>query len=305
VTGSIGRIGIIDAPSDLGLRRTGVMQLPDALRAAGLLEHLRPTAQRGRIAVPPWIPRLQGVNDVANTEGIVDFAHRLAAQVGAVLDHDEFPLILGGDCSILLGSALALRRRGRFGLFHIDGHADFYSPETELNGEAASMDLALVTGHGPEALTDLDGLRPLLRESDAVLFAYRDAQLTDEDGSPDVRESSVRVMDLESVRRMGVQQAARQALESLMAAGVAGVFIHLDADVLHDDVMPAVDYRMPDGLWPHELTAVLAQLLESGAIVGMEVTIYNPTFDDAMRTAGRRLVGCIAEAFEGRTTAGR
>jgi arginase len=276
-----------------------VQQLPDALRAAGLLEHLKTTTQRGRLSVPTWIPRFQGVTDVANAEGIVDFAYRLAAQVGAVLDHDEFPLILGGDCSILLGSALALRRRGRYGLFHIDGHADFYTPDTEFNGEAASMDLALVTGHGPDVLTDLDGLRPLVDESDAVLFAYRDAQFTEGDGSPDVRKSSVRVHDLESVRRNGVREAARDALASLVTAGVRGVFIHLDADVLNDDVMPAVDYRMPDGLWPHELTAVLAQLLESGVIVGMEVTIYNPTFDDAARTAGRRLVGCIGDAFEG------
>ena len=99
---------------------------------------------------------------------------RLADRVAFTLDLGRFPIVLGGDCSILLGSALALRRRGRFGLFFLDGHADFYSPESELNGEVASMDLALVTGHGPGALTNLEGHCPLVREEDVVLFGFRD-----------------------------------------------------------------------------------------------------------------------------------
>jgi arginase len=91
--------------------------------------------------------------------------------VEGVLDRREFPLILGGDCSILLGAVLALRRRGRFGLLFIDGHADFYQPEANPNGEAASMDLAFVTGHGPPLLTDLEGRGPLVRMETDVLVA--------------------------------------------------------------------------------------------------------------------------------------
>jgi arginase len=267
------------------------------LRSAGLLDRLGAVRDAGRLAVGPWVPRVQGVTDVTNAAGIADFAMRLAERVGDALDRGERPLILGGDCSILLGSMLALRRRGRFGLVFIDGHADFYSPEKELNGEAASMDLALVTGHGPDALVSLDGWRPLVRESDVVLFGYRDARFTDADGSPDVRESAVHVLDLLEVRRLGAANAARRALETLLSSGVDGVFVHLDADVLHDDVMPAVDYRMPDGLWPDELTAALAVLLGSQGVVGMEVTIYNPTFDDEERSAARVLSRCISDAF--------
>ena len=93
-----------------------------------------------------------------------------------MLDLDEFPLILGGDCSILLGAMLALRRRGRFGLLFIDGHADFYQPEANPNGEAASMDLAFATGHGPGLLADLEGRGPLVRSEDTVAFGFRDAE---------------------------------------------------------------------------------------------------------------------------------
>jgi arginase len=134
---------IIDAPSDLGLRRTGVDGLPDALRAAGLLEGLPDVRYAGRLTVPAYSPLRATLTDVLNLDGIRTFSLRLAERIAFTLDLGRFPLVLGGDCSILLGASLALRRRGRFGLFFIDGHADFYSAESEPNGEMASMELVL------------------------------------------------------------------------------------------------------------------------------------------------------------------
>lgn len=295
-------ITVIDAPSDLGLRRTGVQGLPDALREAGLIDGLGAASYAGRLPVPAYVPRLQGTTDIANADAVATFARQLAERVASTLDRGRFPFVLGGDCSILLGSALALRQRGRYGrgrygLFFLDGHADFYSPETEVNGEAASMDLALALGHGPDALADLDGLRPLVRESDTVVFGVRDAALAAADGSPDVRETAAHVLDIGDIRRLGGGSAAREGLEAVDAPRLDGLWIHLDADVLHDTVMPAVDDRMPDGLWPEELSEALGVVLASPAVVGMEVTIYNPTFDDAQRSAARTLVSCISEAF--------
>jgi arginase len=221
----------------------------------------------------------------------------LAEHVSFTLDLGRFPVVLGGDCSILLGTALALRRRGRFGLFFLDGHADFYSPESEPNGEVASMELAIVTGREPAALADLDGLCPLVREEDVVVFAFRDAESAAEYGAPDVRQTAMHVFDLPQVRRLGVAPAARVALSALETRGLEGFWIHVDADVLNDDVMPAVDYRMPDGLSAEELTEVLAVVLASPLAAGLEVTIYNPTFDDAERSAARVLARAITAAF--------
>lgn len=288
---------IIDAPSDLGLRRTGVDGLPDALRAAGLLEGLPDARYAGRLHIPPYVPLRDEATNVLNPEGIRAFSFDLAERVAFTLDIGRFPLVLGGDCSVLLGSMLALRRRGRFGLFFFDGHADFYPPSAEPNGEVASMELAIVTGREPAALADLDGRRPLVREEDVVVFGYRDAESAAEYGSPDVRETSMHAFDLDQVRRMGLAAAARQGLAALEANGVEGFWIHLDADVLNDEVMPAVDYRMPDGLWPEELGEALAVVLASPLAVGMEITIYNPTFDDAERSAARALARAVTAAF--------
>ena len=287
---------VIDAPSDLGLRRTGVDGLPDALRAAGLLEGLPDTRWAGRLPVPAYDPLRPTSTSVLNLGGIRAFSLRLAERVAFTLDLGRFPLVLGGDCSILLGALLALRRRGRFGLFFIDGHADFYSAESEPNGEMASMELALATGRGPAELADLDGLRPLVREQDVAVFGFRDAELAAAHGSPDVRQTAMHVFDLADVRRLGAA-AARRALAALEASGVQGLWVHLDADVMNDDVMPAVDYRMPDGLWSQELTDALAVVLASSLAVGMEVTIYNPSFDDADRSAARVLAQAITAAF--------
>jgi arginase len=180
-------------------------------------------------------------------------------------------------------------------LLFIDGHADFYQPEVNPNGEAASMDLAFVTGHGPELLTNIEGRRPLVRDEDVAVFGFRDADEQQEYGSqPLPRE--MRAFDLDAVRRLGIESAAQQAIAHLCREELDGFFIHLDADSLDDAIMPAVDYRLPGGLSAHELVLVLRRALASGRVVGMEVAIYNPLLDEDGR-AGRTLTDVLAQAL--------
>jgi arginase len=91
---------------------------------------------------------------------------------------------------------LAMRRDRRAGLLFLDGHADFYQPEAEPNGEAASMELALATGRGPEIVTDLEGLRPLVRDEDVVALGIRDAELAETHGSQRIEDTDIEVIDL-------------------------------------------------------------------------------------------------------------
>jgi len=233
-----------------------------------------------------------------NAPGIAEYSVRLADAVADVVDRGEFPILLGGDCSIVLGSMLALRRRGRYGLLFIDGHADFYQPEALTSGEAASMDLGFATGRGPELLTNLEGLRPLVRDEDVVAFGFRDAQEQREYGSQPLPPAAL-ALELNEVRRLGAQRAAQRAVEHLTAAdkSTQGFFIHLDADVVSDALMPAVDYRMADGLSWDELRTVLQTALASGRAVGIEITIYNPALD-ADGSSGRELARTLLEALQ-------
>jgi arginase len=213
-----------------------------------------------------------------------------------VLDRGERPIVLGGDCSILLGTLLALRRRGRFGLLFLDGHADFYQPEANPNGEAASMELAFATGRGPALLADLEGRRPLVRDEDVVALGFRDAAEQASFGSQPL-PPALKAFDLDAVRRLGADGAAREALAHLTRPdGPEGFWIHLDADVLDDAIMPAVDYRQPGGLSWDALGSLLRAAASSGRAVGLEVTIYNPRLDPD-GAAARRLVDVIVDAL--------
>jgi arginase len=286
------RYAIVEAPSILGLKPTGVDRLPEELLRHGLADELH-ARRAGRVAPAVAYSDERDATLTLNARGIAEYSVRLADTVADVVARGEFPILLGGDCSILLGSSLALRRRGRYGLLFLDGHADFYQPEANPNGEAASMDLALATGRGPELLTNLEGLRPLVRDEDVVAFGFRDKEEQRKFGSQPLPPQLL-ALDLSEVRRLGAKRAAERAVEHLAAPD--GFFIHLDADVVSDDLMPAVDYRIPDGLSWDELRTVLEVALASGRAVGIEITIYNPALD-ASGASGRGLSRTLIEAL--------
>ena len=291
------RVAVVEAPSILGLRPTGVELLPDALLKAGLIDRLHARHAARLVPDSPYDSSRDSTTLTLNASGIASFSRRLADSVGEVIDRGEFPLVLGGDCTILLGDLLALRRRGRYGLLFIDGHADFYQPEANPNGEAASMDLALATGRGPDILTNPEGRRPLVRDEDVVAFGFRDADEQAAYGSQPLPEELLS-FDLATVRQRGVDPTMSDAVEHLTREGgpEAGFWIHVDADVLDDAVMPAVDYRLPGGLSWDELTRALRAAVQSRRAVGVEVTIYNPNFD-VEGTGASGLVRVIADAL--------
>jgi arginase len=289
------RYAIIEAPSILGLKPTGVERLPERLLSHGLAAHLH-ARHAARLTTPAYSAERDPATGTLNANAIAAWSPRLADVFEQVLDAHEFPVVLGGDCSIVLGPMLALKRRGRYGLLFIDGHADFYQPEANPNGEAASMDLAFATGHGPALLTDLEGRGPLVRDEDAFVFGFRDADEQAEYGSQPL-PPALRALDLATVRRMGVEAAAASAIAHLTRPELEGFFIHVDADCLDDRIMPAVDYRMPDGFSWDELTAVLRLALASGRAVGLEVAIYNPLLDRD-GSAGRGLAATLVRALQ-------
>ena len=288
------RYAIIEAPSVLGLKPTGVERLPDQLLNAGLAERLH-ARRAGLVGTPPYRFERDPQTLTLNAQAIADWSPKLADAMESVLDAGDFPVVLGGDCSILLGSTLALKRRGRYGLFFIDGHADFYQPEANPNGEAASMDLAFATGRGPSIITDLDDLAPFVRDTDTAVFGFRDAQEQLEYGSQPL-PPEMRAFDLATIREMGIQRAAREAVDHLARDDLDGFWIHVDADCLDDAVMPAVDYRIAGGLTADELKTVLRVAVASQHAVGFEITIYNPALDPE-GTAGRALTDLLAAAL--------
>ena len=288
---------IIDAPSILGLRPTGVQYLPEALKAAGLITGLG-ADYGGKVSSLDYSPERDKSTLLLNPYSIRTFSLQLADAVTLVLHKKRFPLVLGGDCSILIGNLLALRRLGNYGLFFIDGHADFYQPQASPTGEVADMDLAIVSGRGPDILSNIDGLKPLVRDPNIVVFGYRDAEQSASYRSQDVRDSSMHVFDLQYIRKAGtITAATSQAVEILVNHELDGFWIHLDADVLDDLLMPAVDYRLGHGgLNFTELSELLKTLVASGHAIGMDITIFNPQLD-LDGTITRRFVSSIIQGL--------
>jgi arginase len=288
------RYALLEAPSNLGLKPGGVEGLPKALIATGLQERLH-AWHAGCVIPPPYKYGRDVDTGFLNTAGIATYAVELANAVGSILKGGDIPVILGGDCSILLGSLLALRRRGRYGLWFIDGHTDFYQPEANINGEVASSELALATGRGPDALADLEGLRPLVRDEDVVVFGFRDQEEQIQYGSQRL-SPQMKAMSLIQISGYGVKNAARHAVETLERPELDGFWVHLDADVLDDAIMPAVDYRLPGGLLEEELMTALQCTRCSPRFAGIEVTIYNPRLDPH-GTAGKRLADILVHGL--------
>jgi len=288
---------VIDAPSILGLRPTGVELLPKALRAAGLLERLN--AEYGGIVAPssPYNHSRDEETKLLNAEAIKEHSLKLAEAVKRQLHKNKFPIVIGGDCSILIGNLLALRRLGRYGLFFIDGHSDFYLPEESPTGEVSDMDLAIVSGYGPEILSNLDHLKPLAKEQDIVVFGYRDSSQSTQYGCQDIKKTTmINAVELVDVKKLGLKNTASLGIQTLLKNELSGFWIHLDADVLDDSIMPAVDYRLPDGITFPELSNLLKLLLLSKKAVGISVTIFNPTLDkDGSIT--RNFVSSIVEGL--------
>jgi arginase len=271
---------VLDAPSNLGLRPPlpgtvpGCYKLAGALRDKGFVTAIG--AQDAGCVTPPRYHRgdWQLGDGVFNAEAIARYTVKLADRIGALLDAQRFPVVLGGDCSILLGAALALRRRGRFGVAYLDGHSDLRHPGNDAVGAAAGEGLAHITGRGQADITDLEGLRPYVRDEDVAVLGIRDY----DDYLPELREAGIATWTESDLRAAGPVPA----LERLDGKDF---WIHLDVDILDPEVMPAVDSPDPGGLSYTELDSLLAALLGSPRCVGMHVAIFDPDLDDDGRLA--------------------
>jgi arginase len=291
-------IALLGAPSSIGIRPydNGLPRRldegPGALRALGLAARLS-AQDRGDVVPAPYQDFIRPPGGVRNEKQVGSYAQAIAQQVAAMVDEGRFALVVGGDCSIVLGSAWGARRaaRGPIGLAYIDGHADFGTPEESRTGSAASMCLALAVGRGDTALARLDGAGPLVDPRNLVLIGRRDL------GEPWYGHEALSrsgALDLPDAvaQAMGYAAVAAAALERLAAPALAGFWVHLDVDVLDPRVMPAVDSPVAGGPGLDQLTSLLLPLVRHSKALGMEVTIYDPGLDPD-RSAGERLVGLL------------
>jgi arginase len=279
------RIAILDAPSNLGLRPPtatsvpGCAKAPGALRDHGLVPRLQ-ARDAGCLTPPRYDPGEWRPGDgVCHAPEIAAYSTRLADRIGAIIDAGEFPVVLGGDCSIVLGSALAMNRLGeavggRIGLIFVDGHSDFRHPgNASYVGAAAGEDLALVTGRGQADLAAIERRRPYYRDIDVIVMGIR----AQDEYRLDLQAAGIVTRPVPTLRAEGAARSAQWAREQLVDC--AGYWVHLDVDVLDPAVMPAVDAPSPGGIAFPELELLLAGLVDTPHCLGVEITVFDPDYD--------------------------
>jgi len=270
---------LIGAPWDCSGSGRGEQAAPEALRAAGLAALIDVDVGDA--------PTLIDTRDRDRRSGVLaldDTVRAAGALAGALGDAlrdlpGRRPLVLGGDCSILLGIFPALRKHvGRVGLWFLDGHPDYLDGQVSDTGETADMDLALLTGAGAAELITLAGAPPMLAVSDAVLIGHRTAHL-DEGAAAELGRLPAALHRIDATTVTRDPHAAGQRAGEWLASSGDGTWLHLDLDVLDPHSLPAVTYPQKGGLDWDQLSAVMAPLVRSPRLLGVSVADFRPDLD--------------------------
>ena len=288
-------IAIVGAPSSIGIRPydTGearhLDQAPGVFRQLQLVERLGAIDQ-GDVHPPAYRDYVRPPGRARNEREVVEYSRALGERVAMAGDSGRFVVLLGGDCSIVLGGLLGAKRSaGRpVGLVYVDGHADFATPQESQTGSVASMCLALAVGRGDSLLARLGGSETLVSGEHVALLGRRDAAEPSYGHAALAASPILDLPDADLVRR-GFADAAAASLERVASGAVGGFWIHLDADVLNPTEMPAVDSPEPGGPTLAEIVGLLGPLVEHPKALGLELTIYDPGLD-ADRSCAARLV---------------
>jgi len=290
-------IAIIGAPSSIGIKpydngaARHLDEAPGVLRDLGLVQRLGAT-DLGDVSPPAYRDFVRQPGRVRNEAEIAIYSEAIGERVAAAMSDDHFPVVLGGDCSIVLGCLLGARHSTRraVGLLYLDAHADFSSPEESRTGSAASMCLALAIGHGNTSLATLDGNEPLALGEMVVAIGRRDAA-EPWYGHADLAASAILDVPDLVLRSRGASAVVAAALPRLTSRAPGeeegGFWIHLDADFINPIQMPAVDSPEPGGPMIEDVAKLLMPFVHDRRALGLELTIYDPGLDPDRSSAGR------------------
>ena len=286
-------IGLLGVPANSSGRSDGVARAPAALREAGIVEALRrrtDVTDYGDVTLPDPSPERDVTPHLIDPVGLATLVTRVRDSVASILSDGHRPLVIGGDCPLLLGCLAAAVTEGRVQLLFVDGHEDAYLPEQSSTGEAADMELAFALGMADRSWSpEFAAVCPHVEATDVRILGPRDAGTLREEGIPSLGDR----LSFVSGAHLAADPAGqtRAAVSSLTHPW----WFHLDLDVLSTEALPAVDYPQDGGLAWEDLDEVTAQALGAEP-AGWDITIYNPDLDPA-RTSARRIVEFVSSAI--------
>ena len=279
-------VRVIGVPMDLGADRRGVDIGSSAIRYAGLNDQLLRLGYEvhdvGNIVVPQPESQPIGNTRLKYLEPILKVSEELADIVTSALETKEFPLVLGGDHSIALGSITGVTRVYKdISVIWIDAHADFNTEETTPSGNIHGMILAALAGIGNSQLTDIGGWAPKLDPKKIILVGARDLDRGEREF---LRSHHVHVFTMSDIDKRGISNVMQEAL-SLAGKASDGIHLSLDMDALDPVHAPGVGTPVRGGLTYREAHMIMELIAESGHLIGMDVVEVNPILDRENATA--------------------
>ncbi len=276
------KLSVISVPTNSAGLSDGVANAPDALHNAGLvkaLSRLCDVRNDGSVSILRPIKKRDNHTEIIAYESLVSMISSVRTKVTDALEDGRFPLVIGGDCPILLGCLAAANKiRNRTGLLFIDGHEDAYSAHQSPTGEAADMELGFALGRNvPKLIQDVVGFTPLINPSEICMLGPRDKTILKKLGVESLRDK-VEFYDDANIQNGKIDVLMSNAIQRLTSK-LNGLWLHVDFDVLSTQSMYAVDYQQPGGLNWEQLEQLTKAAISSGKIIGCDLTIYNPDLD--------------------------
>lgn len=280
------RIRVIGAPMDLGADRRGVDIGPSAIRYAGLSDHLHRLGHTihdsGNLSIPQPESHPIGNTQLKYLAPIVEVSEELARHVSAALNEGEFPLILGGDHSIALGSISGVARvHPNLGVIWIDAHPDFNTEETTPSGNIHGMILSALSGLGNSQLTHIGGWAPKLSMANIVIVGARDIDAGEQ---ALLRQHQIHVFTMSDIDQRGMFDVMQHAI-AIAGPKSNPVHLSLDLDSLDPREAPGVGTPVRGGLSYREAHLAMEIIARSQQLVSMDVVEVNSILDRENATA--------------------
>lgn len=284
------RLAVIGVPYNSAGEVGGEALAPGALRAAGLVLRMAEVADTidvGDVCFVPPTPRRDAQTGITSPRTLLQMVTAVRAAVGEAIAAGRLPIVVGGECPLLLGCLAAARdAHERVGLVFVDGHEDAYPPHASLSGEAADMELGIALGFSSvDGLEDIASPVPLIRPDDVVVLGARDRRELAGEGVPTIAD---RVSVRDDHTLLGDDLTALVRADTTQIHASAGPWwLHLDLDVLSSEALAAVRYPQPGGLDWNDLRTLTDAALSVPGLVGIDLTIYNPDLDPDRSGAAR------------------
>ncbi|WP_210620144.1 arginase [Mammaliicoccus lentus] len=293
------RIEIIGAPTAFGQRKLGVNFGPDALRYVGLIERIEDIGHevidKGNVQSPALDMKKYKSEQkgLRNLEEVITFSNNLYKSVNETVEKGHFPLILGGDHSLSIGSIAGISKHyENLGVIWYDAHGDLNTLESSPSGNIHGMPLRALIGEGDEALTNIGGYKNKVKPENVVLIGMRDL---DEGEKKYIKEAGILTYTMADIDRLGMGQVISETIEYLKDK-TDGIHLSLDVDALDPVETPGTGTIVPGGATYRESHLAMEMLHESKLIVSADLVEVNPLIDEYNKTA-RLAIGLMGSFF--------